>query len=278
MRPPILLLAALILPADLTFAQVTIDLHALDALPGKPTPAPRTSIPVTPPRALNRQAPNRQALNREAPDRGAPSQQASAARPAPTPAVPARSADAPAAASVASAQMTPTQMTPTQVAPIQVAPIPAGPLPDATLPDATPPPPPTLEANAAPPPAPTAALTAPAVTAAAVRLGFAPNQSTLGGEDTELLKQLVEGAPRGDNTTFNVVAFASATPDDPSAARRLSLSRALAVRSALMAAGIASGRIYVRALGGQGGDGPPDRADVSVLGTTAPNAGTGRPQ
>ena len=58
----------------------------------------------------------------------------------------------------------------------------------------------------------------------------------------------------GDSTSFNVVAYAAGTPDDPSTARRLSLSRALAVRSALMADGVGSARIYVRALGAAGGD------------------------
>ncbi len=113
--------------------------------------------------------------------------------------------------------------------------------------------------------------------AAAVRVMFAASQTDLGTDGADVIKQLVGGAPRGENTTFNVVAYAAATPEDPSAARRLSLSRALAVRSALMADGVPSSRIYVRALGGQGGDGPADRADVSVLGSNAP-AGPGTPQ
>ena len=59
------------------------------------------------------------------------------------------------------------------------------------------------------------------------------------------------------------------TPEDPSTARRLSLSRALAVRSALMADGVASSRIYVRALGATGGDEAPDRVDLAVMGGNA---------
>lgn len=113
--------------------------------------------------------------------------------------------------------------------------------------------------------------------ASAVRVMFAPSKPDLGADEAQVIKQLVDGAPKGDSTTFNVVAYAAATPDDPSAARRLSLSRALAVRNALMSDGIPSSRIYVRALGPQGGDGPPDRADVSVLGSNAPGSGTGRP-
>ena len=70
----------------------------------------------------------------------------------------------------------------------------------------------------------------------------------------------------GDATTFNVLAYAPGKADDPSTARRISLSRAMAVRSALVADGVPSARIFVRALGEQFGDGPPDRVDLSVTG------------
>ena len=65
------------------------------------------------------------------------------------------------------------------------------------------------------------------------------------------------------------MAYAAGTPEDPSTARRLSLSRALAVRSALMADGVTSSRIYVRALGATGGDEAPDRVDLAVMGGNA---------
>ena len=71
-------------------------------------------------------------------------------------------------------------------------------------------------------------------------------------------------------TTFNVLAYAPGKADDPSTARRISLSRAMAVRSALVADGVPSARIFVRALGEQYGDGPPDRVDISVTGANAP--------
>jgi hypothetical protein len=38
----------------------------------------------------------------------------------------------------------------------------------------------------------------------------------------------------------------------------------MAVRSALVADGVPSARIFVRALGEQYGDGPPDRVDIAV--------------
>jgi len=68
--------------------------------------------------------------------------------------------------------------------------------------------------------------------------------------------------PDDDAVRITVTAYAGGDPADPSRARRTSLSRALAVRSALMEAGIRSTRIDVRALGLAAGDGPPDRVDV----------------
>ena len=70
--------------------------------------------------------------------------------------------------------------------------------------------------------------------------------------------QLVKDQPIG----IDVVATAAGSADDPSTPRRLSLSRALAVRAVLINEGIPSTRIYPRALGPNIGDGPPDRVDV----------------
>ena len=78
---------------------------------------------------------------------------------------------------------------------------------------------------------------------------FGSGQADLSPASAEAIQGLVKTAPASDSTSFNVVAYAAGTPDDPSTARRLSLSRALAVRSALMANGVGSSRIYVRALG-----------------------------
>ncbi len=45
----------------------------------------------------------------------------------------------------------------------------------------------------------------------------------------------------------------------------------MAVRSALMSDGVASSRIYVKALGEAYGNGPADRVDIDVLGANAGN-------
>jgi outer membrane protein OmpA-like peptidoglycan-associated protein len=126
-------------------------------------------------------------------------------------------------------------------------------------------------AAAAPPPPPVSekAATAATSTPSGVRLTFAPGQSDLSPESSNSIKQLTADVPAGDATTFNVLAYAPGKPDDPSTARRVSLSRAMAVRSALVADGVPSARIFVRALGEQFGDGPPDRVDISVNGASA---------
>jgi outer membrane protein OmpA-like peptidoglycan-associated protein len=70
-----------------------------------------------------------------------------------------------------------------------------------------------------------------------------------------------------------VSAFAAGTPEDPSTARRVALSRALAVRSVLIAEGVPSARIYVKALGASSptaAEGPADRVDVTVGGGARP--------
>jgi outer membrane protein OmpA-like peptidoglycan-associated protein len=102
---------------------------------------------------------------------------------------------------------------------------------------------------------------------------------TFGAEATDLssasaaaVKELAQSVPANDAVSFNVLAYAHGQASDPSTARRLSLARALAIRGALIAAGVPSTRIYVRALGSEAGAGPADRADISVMGANAPAA------
>jgi outer membrane protein OmpA-like peptidoglycan-associated protein len=219
----ILVLLAAVTPAA---AQVTLDLHALQALPERGgAPSAARAAPSAPER---RRAPNTEAATAAAP--AAPSSQAVAAQPA-------MPAAAPQTASIA---------------PIA-------------------PPPPT---SAAPPPAPPVsdkAQTNAESTPSGLRVTFSAGQSDLSAESVDSIKKLIAGTPMTDMTSYNVLAYAPGSPDDPSTARRVSLSRAMAVRSALIADGVSSARIYVRALGAQYGDGPADRVDVSVLGA---NAGT----
>jgi hypothetical protein len=106
-----------------------------------------------------------------------------------------------------------------------------------------------------------------------LRVTFGGGQADLSPASAAAIHDLVQASPAGADTSFNVVAYAAGTPEDPSTARRLSLARALAVRSALIADGVSSSHIYVRALGAPDGDKTPDRVDLAVLGGNAP-AGT----
>jgi outer membrane protein OmpA-like peptidoglycan-associated protein len=92
------------------------------------------------------------------------------------------------------------------------------------------------------------------------------------GETAELteaakrqLDQVATRANRDESARLQLLAYASGSGDAASRARRLSLSRALAVRSYLIDKGVRSTRIDVRALGNRvEGGGDPDRVDVIV--------------
>lgn len=77
---------------------------------------------------------------------------------------------------------------------------------------------------------------------------------------TTLALQLLDTADR-----IQVKAYAGQAGDLAGSARRLSLKRALAVRSHLIENGVRSTRIDVRALGVAHDGGPPDRVDVEVV-------------
>ncbi|MEJ0009767.1 MAG: OmpA family protein [Alphaproteobacteria bacterium] len=61
--------------------------------------------------------------------------------------------------------------------------------------------------------------------------------------------------------TVHIVAYASGTADEASVARRVSLSRALAIRAFLMSKGVNSQSIVTQALGNQENA---DKAEVSI--------------
>jgi len=134
---------------------------------------------------------------------------------------------------------------------------------------------PAAQLPSAPPPAaaPVASASAPAAVAQSnLRILFTGAQTELSADNAAAIKELAVGQQGNDSATYNVVAYATGASDDASVARRLSLSRALAVRNALIAGGITSSRVYVRALGSQSAGGPPDRADLTVLGAGGASA------
>lgn len=109
---------------------------------------------------------------------------------------------------------------------------------------------------------------------AGLQLTFTGDQSDLSSDANAEIGRLVKDTPANQPASYNVVAYASGKADDPSVARRTALARGLAVRSALLAAGVPSAHIYVRALGTPH-SGNPDRVDLTVQnlggGTAATN-------
>ncbi len=119
-----------------------------------------------------------------------------------------------------------------------------------------------------------------------LRVTFGTGRADLNPGTEAALRMFAKTVKPDEGVSLNVYAYAAATEDDPSTPRRLSLSRALAVRAAMISEGIVSTRIYVRALGASaaavtdkvgdkagdkaGADAPPDRVDVTRVG--APDA------
>ena len=76
------------------------------------------------------------------------------------------------------------------------------------------------------------------------------------------LDTLAQKMASDDNMRIQLLAYASGTADEASRARRMSLSRALSVRSYLIKQGVRSTRMDVRALGNNVQGSPADRVDI----------------
>ena len=70
---------------------------------------------------------------------------------------------------------------------------------------------------------------------------------------------------KDDGLRVQLLAYAEGDQDTANKARRLSLSRALAVRAYLIDAKIQSTRMDVRALGNRAQEAPKDRVDVVLV-------------
>ncbi len=107
---------------------------------------------------------------------------------------------------------------------------------------------------------------APSVTAARpsgdLRLTFASGSAELSGAAKKQLTDLAQNLALKSSKRVQLFAFAADSGGGASRARRLSLSRALAVRAFLIDQGVRSTRMDVRALGSKAGDGPADRVDI----------------
>ena len=210
----------------------------------------------------------------------APAAMAEKTPPAPAPA----KMPTPAPAAVVAKAPPPTEVAPS--APKQLtetkAPAPAKSAAPASAPDAPPVPPAPQIATSSSAPAPakaetkTASAPAPATPAAPEQASTPPAdgpvQIVFNGDDTKLtgdaqaaLAQALIVLTRSEKTRVQLMAYAFGDDQTSSKARRISLSRALSVRSYLIEKGVRSTRIDVRALGDKAPDEPKNRVDVNFI-------------
>jgi outer membrane protein OmpA-like peptidoglycan-associated protein len=163
--------------------------------------------------------------------------------------------------------LTPTTMAPTPTPPA----IPPRLLPTATpssdartamsTPPAVAPPPPVPAAAATQPAAPT-----PVAAAASMRIVFSAGAADLPDAAKGDLDAVARQLGSNNRARLQLVGYAGSTTDEANQARRISLQRALAVRSYLMEHGVPNTRMDVRALGNRAdGKDPSDRVDIVML-------------
>ena len=95
---------------------------------------------------------------------------------------------------------------------------------------------------------------------------FEAGSSSLNAEGEILLKETAVLLKADEGLRVQLLAYSAEDPDVPNAARRTSLSRALAVRKFLTGEGVASVRLQIRALGAKVPQGDPDRVDIQSQG------------
>ena len=113
-----------------------------------------------------------------------------------------------------------------------------------------------------------AALSPPATAVPATRpmtVLFSLGSAALNAEALERIDAVREKMEADQFLRLQLAAYATSTDDNPSRARRLSLSRALAIRSYLVEKGVKSTRMDVRALGNKFEKAPGDRVDLVFL-------------
>ncbi|HUC18091.1 MAG TPA: hypothetical protein VMA37_10440 [Acetobacteraceae bacterium] len=247
MRRGFVIAAVLVLAAPWARGQVSVNMNALNALTPAPAPKPGPS-PVPMPRGEGVRA------------------QAMPAGPLPLPPIPPSGPvpPAPQFATVGSTTIGPLPSPPPQHPPAKpvLAPIVlVGP------PHPEPPPTPPQVVDGAP----GQAMRIPG----GVRVTFGATDAALNPATLAALREIAGAAVEAHAPSVAVDAYAKSDPSDPSTARRLSLSRALAAQAVLREAGIASEHIYVRALLSEAGPAPlpANRVDVTFQpGPKAPQA------
>lgn len=139
--------------------------------------------------------------------------------------------------------------------------------PAVSVPAPSPPPVAAVSKPAAP-----ALASAPATSAPALAPGrpsmiqFAAGRSDIPPEGQDVLNSIAAQLAGNPKLRLQLVAYASGPSDDAVVSRRLSLARAVQMRSYLIEKGVQSVRMDVRALGNRTeGGGPADRVDLVIL-------------
>jgi outer membrane protein OmpA-like peptidoglycan-associated protein len=96
-----------------------------------------------------------------------------------------------------------------------------------------------------------------------MRIVFKPTETAIPLSVKEELNTLI-GTLKTNDDRVTLIAYASGMGEQASTSRRVSLSRALSVRAALIDQGISPLRINVLAEGDKNPSGEPDRVDVFV--------------
>lgn len=146
----------------------------------------------------------------------------------------------------------------------------ATPAAPAASPPAAPAPPPAASQKTPAPPAATQTASLPPAKAGALapgkqfRLLFDAGAPAVSSASKQSLDDVAKALSADSALRLQLLAYAGGNSETDSQARRLSLSRALGVRSYLIEKGVRSTRIDVRALGNKSAGGPADRVDVIV--------------
>lgn len=98
-----------------------------------------------------------------------------------------------------------------------------------------------------------------------LQVEFGASETSLTSSSRAELKDLADRLRSQEDLRLQLLAYADGENLSPSKARRMSLSRALSVRSYLIENGIKTSRIDVRALGDKAPSAPMDRVDVKVV-------------
>ena len=91
---------------------------------------------------------------------------------------------------------------------------------------------------------------------------FGSNEAALSGQAKSALEGIAQNMLEDESSEVQLFAYAGQSGIDATQARRLSLSRAMAVRAFLIGKGVRPARMQVRALGNKTTNGSPDRVDV----------------